>query len=484
MDETVIANLGYLAEEESLREKVRLSEKHLDDLERDLRAIDSELEALQKKTHRYEVLAQVCRSLEELEDVGGTNLFWDGQSGPENPAEHLSNARRKIDEFAAEIARVEDRRLSICDDVDDQNTDLDYLHYGIRDVIEQQESIRIEWLVDRDADKLPPRSMVMPWARGFEEDRRFRKSVAASLLLCLAASMLFRIVDLPILDRSAVIQLPERIARLVREERTPPPPAPIAEPIIQDEELPEPEPQPEPEQEPEPAPQLVEELIPEALREPTEEPVVAEVQKVDTREQVKSKGILAFRESFASRATIRPAAQLGSQARISNAGENAIGRPTRSMVTTSAPGSSGGINLAAISRDVGGGGQGIEGVQLGQVASSIGGGEGPARPFSGGVSAGRTDEEIQIVFDRYKAALYRLYNRELRRDPTLRGQLVLRLTIEPDGSVSMCQIQSTDMDAAVLAERVVARVRNFDFGAKEDIVAITIVYPIDFLPSA
>ena len=48
----------------------------------------------------------------------------------------------------------------------------------------------------------------------------------------------------------------------------------------------------------------------------------------------------------------------------------------------------------------------------------------------------------------------------------------------------MCQIQSSDMDAAVLAERVVARVRNFDFGAKEDIVAITIVYPIDFLPSA
>ena len=38
------------------------------------------------------------------------------------------------------------------------------------------------------------------------------------------------------------------------------------------------------------------------------------------------------------------------------------------------------------------------------------------------------------MFDRYKAALYRLYNRELRRDPTLRGQIVRRLTIEPDGS--------------------------------------------------
>jgi len=154
------------------------------------------------------------------------------------------------------------------------------------------------------------------------------------------------------------------------------------------------------------------------------------------------------------------------------------------MVTTSAPGSSGGINLASISRSVGGGGEGIGGVELTRVASSIGGDAGADRPLSGGVMAGRTDEEIQIVFDRYKAALYRLYNRELRKDPTLRGQLVLRMTIEPNGSVSFCQLQSSDMDAPALADQVVSRVKSFDFGAKEDIMAVTIIYPIDFLPAA
>jgi len=155
------------------------------------------------------------------------------------------------------------------------------------------------------------------------------------------------------------------------------------------------------------------------------------------------------------------------------------------MVTTSAPGSSGGINLADISRAVGGGGgQGIEGGEVMQVASSISGTGTGDRPLSGGSSAVRTDEEIQIVFDRYKAALYRLYNRELRKNPTLRGQLVLRLTIEPDGSVSLCQLQSSNMDGPVLARQVVDRVRAFDFGAKEGIVAMTIIYPIDFLPAA
>jgi hypothetical protein len=154
------------------------------------------------------------------------------------------------------------------------------------------------------------------------------------------------------------------------------------------------------------------------------------------------------------------------------------------MVTTSAQGSSGGINLASISRDFGGGGGSMEGVALSRVASTIGGGDGPDRPLAGGALAGRTDEEIQIVFDRYKAALYRLYNRALRENPTLRGQIVIKLTIEPDGSVSLCQLQSSDMGAPVLAQQVVDRVRTFDFGAKEDIVAMTIIYPIDFLPAA
>jgi TonB family protein len=96
---------------------------------------------------------------------------------------------------------------------------------------------------------------------------------------------------------------------------------------------------------------------------------------------------------------------------------------------------------------------------------------------------GRTDEEIQIVFDRHKAALYRLYNRELRKNPTLQGQMVLRLRIEPDGSVTLCEVKSSDMRAPELSAQVVARVRTFDFGAK-DVPAITILYPIDFLPAS
>jgi outer membrane biosynthesis protein TonB len=201
----------------------------------------------------------------------------------------------------------------------------------------------------------------------------------------------------------------------------------------------------------------------------------------------KDQGILAFRAKLAAANEDQVVGRLGSQARIDNS--DYAGRAQRSMLTTSAPGSSGGINLASISRGVGnrnGNGGGMAGVAVTHASSAISavGTPGGDRPVSGDVGvAGRTDEEIQIVFDRYKAALYRLYNKELRRDPTLKGQVILKLTIEPDGSVSLCELKSSDMNAPDLTAQVVERVKGFDFGAKA-VPAITILYPIDFLPAA
>jgi hypothetical protein len=126
----------------------------------------------------------------------------------------------------------------------------------------------------------------------------------------------------------------------------------------------------------------------------------------------------------------------------------------------------------------------MQGVQVGRATSSIAAIGGDDRPKArSGQGASRTDEEIQIVFDRYKASFYRLYNRELRNNPTLQGQMVLRLTIEPDGSVSMCALQSSDMDAPALATQVVERVKTINFGPKDGVRTVTISYPIDFLPA-
>jgi hypothetical protein len=218
-------------------------------------------------------------------------------------------------------------------------------------------------------------------------------------------------------------------------------------------------------------------------------------------------GILAFKEKLASLAQDTVAPRLGADARHGAAED--MGQPSaRSLLTSNAAGSSGGINLASLNRRTGGGGGGgggggnggggiggsgtggaggsggLPGVGVGRATSAIAAIGGSDRPKArSGQGASRTDEEIQIVFDRYKASFYRLYNRELRNNPALKGQMVLRLTIEPDGSVSMCALQSSDMNAPDLASQVVSRVRTMNFGAK-DVQTVTIVYPIDFLPAA
>ncbi len=203
-------------------------------------------------------------------------------------------------------------------------------------------------------------------------------------------------------------------------------------------------------------------------------------------------GILAFKEQFASLAQDQNAPRLGSDARYAAADE--VGQASsHALLTTNTPGSSGGIDAGSLSRSVGGGGgrggggggMGGPGLQVARAKSSIagiGGGDGRPKAHSG-PGASRTDEEIQIVFDRYKSAFYRDYNRTLRINPTLQGKMVLRLTIEPDGSVSMCQLQSTDMDAPDLVTQVVNRVKTINFGPKDGVQAVTISYPIDFLPA-
>ena len=238
---------------------------------------------------------------------------------------------------------------------------------------------------------------------------------------------------------------------------------------------------------------------PPAPREPIQEIEAAAQAEATPERKVGRAGILAYKDQLASLAQDKVSPKLGAEARYGDAAEMSQSA-NRSMLTTNNPGS-GGINLASLTRSLGsrGGGRGTGGgggggggmgdglgaVQVGKVGSPIariGGGD---RPLShGGAGPSRTDEEIQIVFDRYKASFYRMYNRELRNDPSLQGQMVLRLTIEPDGSVSMCTLQSSDMDAPGLADQVVNRVKTINFGAKEGVPALTIVYPIDFLPAA
>lgn len=448
---------------ENLGTLLSQAREQLEALVSNLRAVDAELEALATERRQHGLLQDAYAALEELGTLGAPELFWGTGAAAATPDEHMRRVRTRLDEFHERIGAIENRRRALLEEVHRQQEQTCVLEDDVFEALEEEERRKHEWIVEREIGEARSRATIMPWERHGEDDRRFRKSLRTALLVCLLFTVALPFVEFPVTPEDEPVEIPERIVSMMMERETfapPPPPEP-------------PKPRPE------------EKL---AKQEPVEKPVEQRVagaeapQPAPDEKPETPQGILAFREKLAQVRDASIVAQLGLQARVNTT--DTVARPERSMLTTNAPGSSGGIRLASLSRNTGGNERGaIQGATLTQASSSINAIAPADRPHTGGPGPARTDEEIQIVFDRYKAALYRLYNRELREDPTLQGKMILRLTIEPDGSVSFCQLQATDMDAPALVTQIVARVRTFDFGAKE-VPAITIIYPIDFLPAA
>jgi outer membrane biosynthesis protein TonB len=374
--------------------------------------------------------------------------------------------RERVIAFEVRVGEIEARRHSTREQIDKQQYHVGLIEDELFEAQEEEERRQQEWIVEREISELHSRPLTMPWTWGGEDDRRFSKSLLGVLAVCLLLALILPLIPLP-LTQAPEATPPEQVLHITMALPRPPPPPRVLPPppkLAVQKPIEKPTPQ-------------------QARKAPTEEPVKP---AVETPVEPKPAGLMVFKERLAALADTKIDPALGAQARINNA-ESSVGTPERAMLTSSAPGSSGGINLAAVSRGLGPGGgterNAIHGGALTQASSGIGSAAAQSRPVSGGPGPGRTDEEIQIVFDRHKAQLYRLYNLELRRDPTLQGKMILRLTIEPDGSVSLCQLHASNMNAPDLAAQVVDRVKTFNFGAKV-VPPVTIIYPIDFLPAA
>jgi len=94
----------------------------------------------------------------------------------------------------------------------------------------------------------------------------------------------------------------------------------------------------------------------------------------------------------------------------------------------------------------------------------------------------RSEEEIQLIFQRYKGAITQLYQRARRSGPTLKGKVVFEIAIEPSGAVSACKVLSSEMNAPDLLEKIAAKIEKINFGAK-DVPAMTINFPFQFIPT-
>lgn len=306
------------------------------------------------------------------------------------------------------------------------------------------------------------RSYELPWNVSEEERERFRRIWLWALGVILGLGFAVPWLPRPEQPFDVPPPIPPRLAQLVLERAIPPPP-PL--PV-----------QPERAQ-PEKA-QQVERVAPDLKR------------TQDARRKASQAGLLPFADQLADLRDKFDVKKEDLAPLASAKGDGGTPRAERSLITTRTGTLTGGINTAGVSSGFGSGtgtldGHGTTRMQVpfggSGTGSAMRGGDGASRSGQG-KKASRSQEEIELVFDRNKAAIYALYNRALRDNPALLGKVVLELTIAPWGEITDCHIVSSELKDAELERKLIARIRMFRFEDK-DVEAITTTKPIEFFPA-
>jgi len=303
---------------------------------------------------------------------------------------------------------------------------------------------------------------VLPWTFSAEEERRFQRILHTSLAVFLVLSLVMPLLPLFEVDKPVVEELPPRMAKLLLQKK-PPPPVRKPEPVVS-----KPKPLPKKAQAPKPVPKK------HVVRKPR--PVKPQP---TARQKAEKAGLLALKDTLADLRQNTMATRLKQTRALSHAGGRAR-KTERAILTSGTTRGSDGIRTTNLSHNTGGGS--LAGRSTTRVHSPAGNTAAQRIVGKGDRQAGRSIEEIQMVFDRNKGAIYSVYNRALRKNPNLQGKIVLQLTIAPSGKVTLCKLVSSELQDAALGTRISQRVKMFDFGAK-DVETVTITYPIDFLPA-
>jgi protein TonB len=295
------------------------------------------------------------------------------------------------------------------------------------------------------------RSYDLPWEIDPEDQHRLRSLLTGALLLFLLFGVILPFIHLP-KPGEVPEAVPERLARLMVEEKPKPPPV-VEQPKLK----------PKPETKPVPVPKPVD-------------------RAAEARKKALNSGLFKLKDELAD---LRQNVDLTPLGQTKNL-QGAVGQDShaeRSLIASKAGGASAGITTANASRGFGTGAGSLTGHDTTVVNSRI-----AAAGTPGNVSKGasgkpsRSQEEIALVFDRNKGAIYALYGRALRDTPDLQGKLVLEFTIAPSGEVTECRVVSSELKDAELERKIVARVKLFRFEAK-DVAVITTTKPIEFVPT-
>lgn len=314
-------------------------------------------------------------------------------------------------------------------------------------------------------------SYTLPWTQITNELERLKKYLIIVIATMVVLSLVIPFLPVPKKDKADEGKLPPRLAQLVMEAQKPKPkPKPPVKKVVKKKEKKVEKKKPK-KKKPKPKPKP-------KKKEP---PKKTQAQKTaEARKKAQSVGLLAFADDLADLRDTK-VAKLNKKTNLSKGGVQAS-KFKRSILTSGeVVAGSGGINTDSLSSGVGR--SNLAGRETTKVDSDIDkiAKAGRTETRSKGRPA-RSYEDVSLVMDRNKGAIYSIYNRYLRKDPTLEGKIVFELTIDPSGTVVAIKMISSELNSPALERKLLIRIKSFNFGAR-DVGQVVVSFPIDFLPS-
>ncbi len=317
----------------------------------------------------------------------------------------------------------------------------------------------------------------LPWNQERGERKRLLTAAVLVVPLFLVFAGYVSWVELPEQDRQEQEALPPQLAKLIIEKKEPPKPTrPEPEP-----ERPEPEEKPLEQAKPEPKPEPAPEPRVQVTEKPKPEPKPEEV--AQAREKAKNTGILAMGNELSRLSSLAESVNL--EGPVTNTAEPIARKSGDTLASRATENTrSSGVNEEALNRETGqvalAERQRAEVVEAERVASAQ---ESRRREQQEIAARTRSKEELRRTMDANKSAIYSIYNRELRRKPSLQGSITPELVIEESGAVSSCSVVESTLNEPALETRICNRLRLVDFGQRPGVEKTTIRYPIELLSS-
>ncbi len=310
--------------------------------------------------------------------------------------------------------------------------------------------------------------LALSWHPDGPGNKLFKIITAITVVVALAFAFAMSSIQVPEQDRKSKAEVPERIANFILEKKEKPKPK-----------IKKPKPKPKPIAKPKPK-------VKKNIRKKADKKPLTKTQK-KARAKAADSGLLALGNELADLMdTSDVSAMVGGKVKASSAKATRAVKNNTDILVADASTGSGGVSSSKYKARVGS--TKLSQQEITQVKQSLLSSNAldksadekrKRKSRTGGV---RAEEEITIVFDQNKSKLYSIYNRARRKNPGLKGKIVLNITISPGGLVTQVKIVSSELNDKKLERRLLSRIKQFKFGARK-VETITVTYPIEFLPS-